>query len=85
MERDGARCLREDRAPWTGSRAPPGPVCVDQRASADQATMPAKSPGFKLCHRTLDQLLSHPIISTDGAPGQVGTKLSVKALINKDQ
>ena len=57
----------------------------DQRASADQATMPAKSPDFKLCHRTLDQLLSHPIIFADGAPDQVGTKLSVKTVINKDQ
>ena len=57
--------------------------CADQRASADQATMPAKSPDLKSCHRTLDQLLSHPIILTDGAPGQVWTNLSVKAL-NKD-
>ena len=37
--------------------------------SADQATMPAKSPDFESCHRTLDQLLSHPIILTEGAPG----------------
>ena len=41
----------------------------DQRASADQATMPAKSPDFKLCHRTLDQLISHPIILTDRCSG----------------
>ena len=47
--------------------------CADQ--SADQATMPAKSPDLKSCQRTLDQLLSHPIIITDGAPGLVGTKL----------
>ena len=64
MERDGARCLREERAPWTGSRAPPGPVGIK-----DPARMPAKSPDFKSCHRTLDQLLSHPIILTDGALG----------------
>ena len=43
--------------------------CADQRTSADQATMPAKSPDLKSCHRTLDQLLSHPIILTDGALG----------------
>ena len=64
MERDGARCLREERAPWTGSRAPPGPVRIKEPARIrPQCRLSLQI--LKSCHRTLDQLLSHPIILTD--------------------
>ena len=68
MERDGARCLREERAPWTGSRAPPGPVRIKEPARIrPQCRLSLQI--LKSCHRTLDQLLSHPIILTDRCSG----------------
>ena len=47
MERDGARC--EERRGRLGPGAGRHQArCADQRTSADQATMPAKSPDFEI-------------------------------------